>query len=196
MLDRDEIAHSLIGAWRLFLDKPDALRFFDFSVGGFWRSFGTIVLIAPIYVLTIMGLQEMDPRASPRAHRFPQVLYFVDRLIALLLGWVTLPAVLACLARPLGFAATYGSFVVARNWCAVLEMIPFALIALLSGAGIAGAEAVSLLLLAALVVILRFDFIIARRALAASIGLAAGVVALDFVLGLFISAGVDAVFGL
>jgi hypothetical protein len=107
-----------------------------------------------------------------------------------------LPAVLAFLARPLGFASTYGSFVVARNWCAVLEMIPVAFVGLLLGLGVVGREAASLLSLAALVVILRFDFIIARRALGASIGLAAGVVALDFVLGLFISAGVDAVFGL
>ena len=46
-LDRDEIARSLTGAWRVFLDKADAAGFFDLTVSGFWRSFRAIVLMIP-----------------------------------------------------------------------------------------------------------------------------------------------------
>lgn len=50
-LDRDEIARSLTGAWRVFLDKPDAAQFFDLSVEGFWRSFRAFGLMIPFYGL-------------------------------------------------------------------------------------------------------------------------------------------------
>ena len=54
-MDRAEIERSLTGAWRLFLGKPDAMRQFDSSVDGFWRSFRAIVLIAPLYALTALA---------------------------------------------------------------------------------------------------------------------------------------------
>lgn len=196
MLDPDEVSRSLTGAWRLFLDKPDALRFFDLSVGGFWRSFAAIVLVAPAYVLTVMGQRDGLIAAMPDGTEFPDLLYIVDRLVALILGWVALPIVLALLARPLGIARTYGAFVTVRNWCAVLEAIPFGLIALLFVIGAVSADVAALLGLVAVIVVLRFDFIIARRALGASVGFAVAVVVLDLALGLVMSAGVDALFGL
>ena len=54
-MDRAEIARSLTGAWRLFLGRPDAMRFFDTSVDGFWRSFRAIILVAPLYALTALA---------------------------------------------------------------------------------------------------------------------------------------------
>ena len=196
MLDPDEVSRSLTGAWRLFLDKPEAMRFFDLSVGGFWRSFGAVILVAPAYVVSVMGQRHGILASMADSAQFPDLLYFVDRLAALLLSWVALPIVLAFLARPLGFAPTYSAFITARNWCAVLETIPFGVIALLFLIGAASADVAALLTLVAVIVVLRFDFIIARRALGASIGFAVGVVVLDLALGLIISAGADALFGL
>ena len=66
MLDRDEIARSLTGAWHLFLDRPDAMRYFDLSIEGFWRSFRAIVLLLPAYILStlaerVITLARSDP---------------------------------------------------------------------------------------------------------------------------------------
>ena len=51
----DEIARSLQGAWLLFLDRANAMRLFDASYGGFWRSFQAVVLVAPAYELTVLA---------------------------------------------------------------------------------------------------------------------------------------------
>ena len=37
-----EITRSLSGAWRLFLNRADAMRLFDASLGGFWLVFHTV----------------------------------------------------------------------------------------------------------------------------------------------------------
>jgi hypothetical protein len=55
MPGRDENARSLTGAWHLFLDRSDAMRFFDVSVDGFWRSFGAILLILLAYILVVLS---------------------------------------------------------------------------------------------------------------------------------------------
>ena len=64
MLERDEIARSLTGAWELFLDRPDAMRRFDISMTGFWRSFRAIVLVLPAYLVTSLAepaINAADP---------------------------------------------------------------------------------------------------------------------------------------
>ena len=51
MPSRDEIVQSLTGAWMLFLDRRNAMRYFDVSVDGFWRSFAAIIFVVPAYAL-------------------------------------------------------------------------------------------------------------------------------------------------
>ena len=51
------------------------------------------------------------------------------------------------------------------------------------------------IMFAALVVVLRYNYLIARRALDASAGLAIGIVVLDFVVSLTLTFGLDAAFG-
>src|SRR5262245_56628353 len=113
-LDRNEIARSLAGAWRVFLDKPDAPRFFDLSVGGFWRSFRAFVLIAPAYALTaaaeyqsLLGTTDADVSDST---------FFLAKAIAACFDWVLFPILLALAAEPLGIQRNYTSFIIVRNW--------------------------------------------------------------------------------
>jgi hypothetical protein len=81
--------------------------------------------------------------------------------------------------------------VVARNWCAVLTVAPFGLVALLNLAGLLGNEVASVISLVIIVVVVRFDYLIARRALGADIGLAVGIVLADLAIGLALALVVD-----
>jgi hypothetical protein len=65
MIDRDEINSSLTGAWKIFLDRPDALQHFDTSYAGFWRSFQAIFLIAPLYAVATLASWRMVIAATP-----------------------------------------------------------------------------------------------------------------------------------
>ena len=195
MLSRDEIVRSLTGAWELFLDRPDALRYFDLSVDGFWRSFRAIVLVVPSYFLTVLAdrlarLSDAvpDPGTGDTA-------FFVAKAVALGIDWVALPVLLAAVAGPLSVEKGYSAFVIARNWGSVISVAPFGAIGLLQVLGLIGMDTASYLSLAALIIVLRYVYLMARRALGAGIGLAAAIVAFDLLLSLSIGLFVDSLFG-
>jgi hypothetical protein len=195
MLGREEILRSLSAAWRLFLNQPAAMRDFDVSVDGFWRSFAAIGLIVPVYALTAIAEYQVMMSDAVADQNSSGAAFAFDKMLTLGVDWIALPILLAALARPLGITRNYPAFVVARNWASVLAILPFGAIALLYGLGAFGTDASNFLSLAFLIVILRYNFVIARRALEASIGLAIGLVALDFVVSLAIADGMDALFG-
>ena len=193
MLTREEIVRSLNGAWELFLDRPGAMRYFDISVEGFWRSFGAVVLVVPSYALAVLAertMMALDPAAPVQ----DGTAFLVQSVIGLGLDWMALPVILALLARPLGIGRHYAAFVVARNWGAVIAIVPYGAIGLLIVLGVVGVELANLLMLAALIVVLRYTYLIARRALDVSLGFAIGIVVLDFVVSLAIALSLDAAF--
>lgn len=194
MLTREEITRSLTAAWALFLDRPGAMRGFDVSVDGFWRSFAAVILVVPSYALAVLAEREMAAAMDAAAAVQDGAAFLVQNVLGLGLDWVALPVILALLARPLGIARHYPEFVVARNWGAVIAAVPFGAIGLLIVLGLLGGELANLLMLAALIVVLRYTFIIARRALDASLGFAIGIVVLDFVVSLTIALALDAAF--
>lgn len=196
MLDREEIRRSLTGAWDLFLDRPDAMRAFDVSVEGFWRSFRVIVLLLPAYFLTTMAEQIMLSETAVETAGPGGTALFLDSVVGLGLDWIALPVVLALAARPLGIQRNYAAFIVARNWGAVIALTPFGVIGLLVILGLLNAEIANFLMLASLMVVLRYNFLIARRALDVGIGFAIGIVILDLAVSLTIALALDSVFGL
>jgi hypothetical protein len=196
MLEREEIGRSLTGAWQLFLNRPDAMRFFDVSVGGFWRSFGAIGLIVPAYAIVAIAEQQVLLSDSLPDESFAEGAFVLDKALALSVDWITLPILLALLAGPLGISRTYPAFVVARNWGAVIAILPFAAIDFLFALGLLNADIVGVLSAAMLFVILRYNFIIARRALGVGTGFALTLTIADFVLSLAIAQSVDWLVGI
>ena len=63
MPDRQEVASSLYGAWRLACLDESGMGYFNISVEGFWRSFFAAVLLAPVYMLAI-GQSLMTPEGG------------------------------------------------------------------------------------------------------------------------------------
>jgi hypothetical protein len=195
MPSRDEIIQSLIGAWRLFLDRSDAMRYFDVSVDGFWRSFYAIVLILPAYVFIALAERLRILTDSLPDDDFDGGAFLVNKGLSLVLDWVTLPILLALLAGVLGIGRTYAAFIVARNWGAVLAIAPFGVIALLFLLGILGSDFANVASLVILVVVIRFNYLIARRALGVDVGFAVGLVVADFAVSLAVVGATDSLVG-
>jgi hypothetical protein len=184
LFDAREIARALDGTWRLLLNRADAMRFFNVSTDGFWRSFAAIFLVLPFYLLTVLTDREAmlaDPATAPD---FDETTFWWIKLLTLAVDWVSLPILLALLAGFLGIRRNYPTFMVVRNWGAVLTIPPFALIALLEQIGIVGSDVALILSLAALGVALRYSYIAARRALAVGMDVAVLFVLLDFLVSL------------
>jgi len=196
MPGRDEIVRSIRGAWMLFLGRAEGMRLFDLGIDGFWRSFGALFLILPFFAVVALSEQALLAMDAESAGMPPPdgTLLWLSRTTSLLVGWLALPLILGSLARPLGIARTYVPFIIARNWSAVIAAIPVTVGAVLSYG--VGAEIGGIVTLAALFIVLRYNFMVARIALEASLGLAAAVTILDFLLGIVLNTGIDRLYGL
>ncbi len=195
-MDRAEIQRALTGAWRLFLGKPDALRFFDSSVDGFWRSFRAIILVAPLYALTALAdRHDMLTDANP-TDDFSNGQFWAAKALTLALDWVTLPILLGLIADFIGIRRGYPALIVARNWATVLMIVPFAAIALIDLAGLGDASTLVLPSLVALVATFRMSYEIARKTLGAGADVAVAFVVLDFLVSLAIMLTANRLFGI
>ena len=189
-LSRDEIVRSLTGAWHVFLDRQDADRYFDLSVTGFWRSFRAVVLVLPAYVLSTLTAWTTLPAEAD------ENLFILAKAVSLAVDWVAFPVVLALIADRLKVSTTYSAYVTVRNWGSVIATAPFGVLALLYVLGLIGQEITGTLSLAILFVVLRYNYLIARRVLQVGVPLAIGIVVADFILSLAIDAGIGGLFGM
>ncbi|MFE1601256.1 hypothetical protein [Methylobacterium sp. ID0610] len=121
LVSADDITRSLRGTAGLLNHKPGALRCFDCSERGFWRSFGAIVLAAPAAV-TALAL-ERGPAALDGAP-----LLRADHVTLAVLGGVlacflAVPVAMIGIARRLRLTAFYVPFVVVTNWILVVAFL-------------------------------------------------------------------------
>ena len=182
MLTADEIRENLAGAWLVMNGDSDGLERMDTTIEGFWRSFGAIVLLIPIFALSVLGDRQLatDLDLADKVRPVP-----VEALI-LLVEWMLFPALMALFARPAGYTSRYVPFIVARNWSSVVTSAFFAIPLLAYLGGIVSVQMLFLFVYIILGAVGYFSYRIARTALQASPGLAAGIVAAEFGLSLMI----------
>ena len=192
---RGTVLRALSGAVALLVGRKPAADAFDFSFEGFWRSFGAVVLVLPSLAVSLMAEAQFVAAAEPGDGGATLLQMAFARGTGLLGEWAALPVVLAFLARPLGLTARYVPFIVVRNWSSVVAAAIYAFPALLFAAGIIGADALLLTSLVALAVVVQYQYRVVRAVLATPLGLSVGVVALDFVLSLFVAEVTARMFG-
>ena len=166
-----EVGRAIDGALALFIGRAPPPGSFDVSAGGFWRSFGAVLLVLPAFAVWLPAEAEW---------------FVASRLVGLAADWVALPVVLAILAGPLGIGGRYVGFVVVRNWGSVVAAAVYAVPALLFNLALVGESTAVLLSLVALVAVVRFQYAIVRTTLATSIPTSIGLVVLDLALSLVI----------
>lgn len=184
------LRNNLAGAWALMLGRPEGLDLFDLSLDGFWRSFGAIFLIAPFAMLALLSQRLlMAANGDPPAPLTGGGLSL--QMVALLADWLIFPLLFAALARPLGLGARYVPFIVARNWASVIVAAMVAGAHALHVLGVLSSEIAPLVMFVAVALALRISYVIARTALAVSMGMALPIVVLDFLISLTVWSAVD-----
>ncbi|MEO1198988.1 MAG: hypothetical protein AAFX39_07115 [Pseudomonadota bacterium] len=192
----NEAIASFIAAWRLFLGRREALRLFDASFSGFWKSFLALVFLMPIYIPYILSERHVMLAASGLDEAaVPAQWFFFARAVALLVDWVAFPALLAAIAKPLGLERGYVPFIVAHNWGELLFSIPLALPAILFHYGVLSGEVTAILTLIGFGLLLRYFYIAARVALQTTVGIATALVATDVLLSLVLAELSSRLFG-
>ena len=197
MITVSEVRRSLEGAWGILLGRADAMRSFDTSNDGFWRSFQAIAIIAPIYaIVALADWRAALAAATPGAGLpFGEEAFWASRALLLVLDWVTLSVILAALAGFLSIKQRYGAFITVRNWSNVLGIAPFGAVAFLDFVGVLPGDAILIPSLVALAFALRLSYMVARIALGAAVEVAIGFVAFDFLVSLALARIVGRVFG-
>ncbi len=185
--NRAEIESSLYGAWRLARLDPGGLNYLNLTIDGFWRSFFVIVPLLPLQLLLAWLVADPDAVAALGAGGWILIRGFLS-----IFAWLFFLGTMAPLSRTLGLSNNYPTYVIAWNWASAVQMGFLLPIGLLFGLGLLSPQLGGLLLLAAWLAIIAYDFVIARLALGADRLTAAGVVIYSVVLELVIESAAEA----
>ena len=182
-----EVAYRLYGAWRLLWLDRGGLAFFDGRARSFLNSFFAAVLVAPAYIIIVLlSLSERQPVAGTLD-------IILVEAIAYVISWTAFPVAFHALADLFDRQDRYFSFIVTFNWAQVIKMALYLPAILLGALAVLPTALTSLLSLLATLAVLAYGWFVTRVALDLSGMAAAGLVAIDLVLGLFITGYANAI---
>lgn len=165
---------ALAGLWRFAREGAPALRWFDRSMAGFWRSFGVAAIVAPLQAALIA-----THTAAP-ADSVGWLGLIATEASSYVILWVAFPLALYHIVARADGLSPYVDFVVVYNWINLPWTALGLAISLLAAIGLIGDTAGQILMTVFYLGILSFEWYIARQTLRLG-GLAcAGLVALDF----------------
>ena len=187
------IRENLTGAWQLMLGRPEGLNRLDTSLEGFWRSFAAVILIVPFALLASLSQGVIATDAGVTVEPLSGSGLTLQG-ITILADWFAFPIFFAALAKPFGLGSRYVPFIVARNWASVIMSAMVGAVHVLHLVGILSGLLTPFVLIIVFAVTLRFAYVIARIALAVSMGMALPVVMLDLLISLTLWSAFDRVF--
>ncbi len=177
-----EVSSGVYGAWRLARLDTRAMAWFDTTQEGTGRSFWAAIICFPGFVaLLALRVTPQEWAAGGVAH------ILLVESIGYVLGWCAYP--LAALAFCGAFRIGGGGydFVTAYNWSQILETGLFLIVAVIAALHIVPDDAASVLSVSALLLVLFYEWFIARVATRAGAGAATALVLIDLVLGAALS---------
>ena len=124
---RDECRAALRGFAALLRGDAQALRSFDLSVEGFWRSFWPSLLLTIPYVLL---LPAADPSMPDDAGAI------IGQGLLQLVIWFIYLAVMLVFCRAFGLTARYSVFVILYNWGQAVLLLATLPVLALTAAGL------------------------------------------------------------
>jgi hypothetical protein len=171
------MAQALYGSWRLaFLDRG-AMRFFDLSHRGVWRSFWAAAICYPGFLILLM--LRLDADTIARAGLFDILLI---ESIGYVVAWTAFPLLILAFCRAIGREEQGFDFIVAYNWSQILQTVLLLVIAALVGNVVPETLGPQLNLIAYFA-ILAYEWFIALVAIGAGGWIAAAMVLIDVAVG-------------
>ncbi len=177
MIPLNHYAASIGAALKLARFDGSAIKVFDTSPTGFWRSFHAAGFVLPFYIAFSMA--RWDHISAP----ISPLRFITVEAITYVIAWTVFPVLMAYLVRFIDREEHYVRGIVAFNWSAVVQNAVYTPIALASlDGGIAGPLAMIVLL-----AVLVYRWFVLRNAFAISSVTAWMLVGMDFSLGLMVT---------
>lgn len=176
-----ETVYSIFGAYRLAMLDKTGLNYLDRSPEGAIRSFNAALIVLPAYaVLVVLRLWDVLPDVS--------LLRFITvEGLAYVISWSAFPLVMFYISGLLDRSERYFDFLSAYNWSAVIQMGVYLPVVAVADSGLMPTGVDEGLVLAVTMLVLMYQWFIARTTLDINGGSAAGVVLLDMILAVFIT---------
>lgn len=110
----DDIFRYFRGAWKMMLGRKDGLNFLDISAEDFWASFYTIaVALPPLFASWVAYAANLTAGREEAGTRF----LIVTRTAVVDIGaWLVPLVIIGLLAKRIGIAKRYATYVIAINW--------------------------------------------------------------------------------
>ncbi len=175
-----EIMSALYGALLLMRLDVAGRNYFNYTVGGFWRSFSAAILALPIF----MGLIYMHTWTSED----PISVVLQQSVFRYAAGWMVYPLVALVLVKILGRMENYAAYIITNNWFGVPQ---WALVSLVNTVGqVTGSEVSNLISIGLLMLLVYYDFFIARVVLDLTVGKAVLVVFIGILAGMLLDVAI------
>lgn len=175
MISARDVVTGLYAAWRLLLFDRTAIQYIDSTVDGFWKSFYAAAIALPgAFILRVLFVQNNPELLADTGMDRVTMVFALDYAFQ----WLLFPLIMVYLAEAMGRDRQYVSFIVARNWSQVIQVViilPAAVIFIVGGAD--GSAVGPVLLFAAHIVTWIYAWFIARTVLDIT-GLAAALIVL------------------
>jgi hypothetical protein len=180
-----ETVYSIFGAYRLAMLDKSGLSYLDRSPEGAIRSFYAALIVLPAYaVLVVLRLWDVLPEVS--------LLRFVTvEGLAYVISWTAFPLVMFHISGLLDRSGRYFDFLSAYNWSSVIQMGLYLPVVAIADSGLIPVGLGEGLVLIVTMLVLMYQWFIARTTLDINGGSAAGVVLLDMILAIFITGMAD-----
>ncbi len=176
-----ETVYSIFGAYRLAMLDKTGLNYLDRSPEGAIRSFNAALIVLPAYaVLVVLRLWDVLPDVSLLR------LVTVEGL-AYVISWSAFPLVMFYISGLLDRSERYFDFLSAYNWSAVIQMGLYLPVVAIADSGLMPGGLGEGLVMVVTMLVLLYQWFIARTTLDINGGSAAGVVLLDMILAIFIT---------
>ncbi|NNG05876.1 MAG: hypothetical protein HKM95_17480 [Inquilinus sp.] len=176
MITANRIAAALYACYRLARRDSGGMAYFDRTAQGARESFFAAVLLAPI----VFALSAAEKWEELQTLFIPQVV--VLKLLFYVIGWTLVPVLAIWLVEWLDRKPRYFDLVIAYNWISVPAVLCLLPLQILYFSGTIGREVFATIGLAVMLVVMVYEWFIVKTALDINGGLAAGLVAMDFVL--------------
>jgi hypothetical protein len=177
-----EVSSGLYGAWRLARLDTRAMAWFEHGPDGTARSFWAAIICFPGFI----GLLALRVSPADWAQHGVAHILLVES-IGYVAGWAAYPLAALGFCRALGIGGGGYDFVTAYNWSQILETALFLVVAAIGALHLLSEDAASYLSLAVLLLVLAYEWFIARVATQAGGAAAAALVLIDLVLGVALS---------
>jgi hypothetical protein len=185
VISLNEMLAGLYGALRLARADATGMRWFNATPEGFWRSFWAAALVAPVFAL-LLWIRYESESMTVAPLRFA-LLEFVSYVVA----WTLFPLLMFYLVQVVERERNYYGYMVAYNWSTVWQNLIYLPLAMVSEIGVLSFAASSTLSVAVLAAVFVYTWFITRTALQVNALVAAGVVAVDFLISIFLNIVTD-----